>query len=230
MHGRYVALIPARGGSEGVPRKNLERVGTKSLIERAVSSARGVDRLDSCYVSSDDDEILEHAGLVGAIPHRRSATAATSSSRASEVVIDFLDQHPEIVDDDVLVYLQPTSPFRTAQRVSEALYVYETGSTKSVVSVVPSHQLPSKSLRVAESGLLQLVDERGDPGANRQTFDHAVYPNGAIYVFSVASFRESGDIQVVGALPFIMGKVESLDIDDPDDLMIARAVADSAGI
>jgi CMP-N-acetylneuraminic acid synthetase len=230
VHGRYVALIPARGGSEGVPRKNLARVGTKSLIERAVSSARGVDGLGSCYVSSDDDEILEHAGLVGAIPHRRSAISATNSSRASEVVTDFLDQHPELADDDVLVYLQPTSPFRTAQRVSEALQLYQARSTQSLVSVVHSHQLPSKSLKIAESGLLQLVDERGDPGANRQTFDHAVYPNGAIYVFSVASFRESGDIQVVGALPFIMGKVESLDIDDPDDLMIARAVADGAGI
>ena len=78
--------------------------------------------------------------------------------------------------------------------------------------------------------MLQLADEDGDPGANRQIFHQSVYPNGAIYVFSVASFREFGDIKVVGALPFFMGKVESLDIDDEDDLMIAKAVADSARI
>ena len=230
MPATYVALIPARGGSQGVPRKNLEAIGAQSLLGRAIESALGVEQISSCFVSSEDDEILEEAKKNGALPLRRAASAASNAARAHEVVEDFLEQRSEFTDDVALVYLQPTSPFRTAERVSEAIAVHERGTGGPVVSVVRSHQLPEKSLTISSTGVLELAPGAADPGKNRQDLPDSVYPNGAIYIFSVSEFRRRGDIPVVGAIPFMMSKVESLDIDDAEDLILARGVASHAGI
>ena len=226
----FLALIPARGGSQGVPRKNLELVAGRSLLERAIESVNGVNKIGLCYVSSDDHQILELAHRHGAIAIRRKESAASNSARAHEVVGDFLEQLPEVNDETVIVYLQPTSPFRTARRVAEAVAAYETQQGESLVSVARSHQLPEKTLDISPSGLLELSPAAHDPGMNRQDFPTRVYPNGAIYIFSVSTFRRVGDIPIVGAIPFMMNKVESLDIDDVEDLILARGVASYAGI
>jgi CMP-N,N'-diacetyllegionaminic acid synthase len=227
---RYIAFIPARGGSKGVPRKNLEVVGTQSLLERAVSSGQGCERISVSYVSSEDEEILARAVKLGARAHRRAPLAAGDEARASEVIVDFLDSHPEINGDVRIVYLQPTSPFRTSSHVDQAINALESGGSDALVAVVRSHQLPEKTLVINEVGVLALGPAGVDPAGNRQGLAPSVYPNGAIYIFSVGYFRERGDIPVIGAEPFLMGKVESLDIDDPEDLVVARGVAASAGI
>jgi CMP-N,N'-diacetyllegionaminic acid synthase len=228
--GNYLALIPARGGSKGVPRKNLEVVGTQSLLERAVSSGQGSERISVSCVSSEDEEILARAAKLGALTHRRSSRAAGDEARASDVIVDFLDSRPEINDDVRIVYLQPTSPFRTSSHVDQAIRALESGGSDALVAVVGSHQLPEKTLVINEVGVLALGPAGVDPGENRQGLAPSVYPNGAIYIFSVGGFRERGDIPVIGAQPFLMGKVESLDIDSPEDLEIARALATHAGI
>lgn len=230
MATRYIAFIPARGGSKGVPRKNLELVGPLSLLERAVLSGQGSARVASSYVSSDDDEILSRATELGAQAHLRSSVAAADTARASEVVDDFLAGHADIDDEVRIVYLQPTSPFRTFEHVDTAIELMESRGADAVVGVVRSHQLPEKTLAINESGVLALGPAGVDPGENRQGLASSVYPNGALYIFSVGAFRERGDIPVIGAYPFLMGKVESLDIDDPEDLILARGVAASAGI
>lgn len=230
MTHEYIALIPARGGSKGVPRKNLEMVGSETLLERAIRAGMGSARVARCFVSSDDDEILSLAGVHGIVGHRRSDLASADDARASEVVDDLIATHGELTEDARVVYLQPTSPFRTSSHVDKAIELLEVSGAESLVSVVASHQLPEKSLTIGKTGLLALGPRGVDPGKNRQELAESVYPNGALYIFSLRSFRELGDIPVVDSLPFVMGKVESLDIDDPDDLILAKAVADSAGI
>lgn len=213
-----------------MPRKNLELVGSQSLVERAVLAGAGSSRISQCFVSSEDDEILSVAADHGAVAHRRSVAAASDTARASEVVDDFLAGHGELSDDVRLVYLQPTSPFRTSEHVDRAIDLLEASQAESLVSVVASHQLPEKTLTIGQTGVLALGPSGVDPGKNRQELEKSVYPNGALYIFTIGAFRRSGDIPVVGSLPFRMGKVESLDIDDPEDLILARGVADSAGI
>lgn len=230
MMGSYLALIPARGGSKGVPRKNLEVIGSQSLVERAVLSGHGSRKISRCYVSSDDEEILAKAVELGAQAHLRSELAAADDARASEVLDDFLACHAEIDDDVRIVYLQPTSPFRTLAHVDQAISEMESVGIDALVGVVRSQQLPEKTLVINDSGVLALGPAGVDPGENRQGLSASVYPNGAMYIFSVGLFREKGDIPVIGAYPFLMGKVESLDIDDPEDLILARGVAASAGI
>lgn len=193
-------------------------------------SGHGSTKISVCYVSSDDEEILAKARELGAQAHLRSSLAAADSARASEVMDDFLAGHAEIDDEVRIVYLQPTSPFRTSARVDEAINAMESGDVDALVGVVRSYLLPEKTLVINESGLLALGPAGVDPGANRQGLAPSVYPNGALYIFSVGAFRERGDIPVAGAYPFLMGRVESLDIDDPEDLILARGVAASAGI
>lgn len=230
MSGSYLALIPARGGSTGVPRKNLEVVGSQSLVERAILAGIGSAKVMDCYVSSDDREILAKATELGAQAHLRCDSAADNGARASEVVRDFLASHSEVSDEDKIVYLQPTSPFRNSTHVDQAINVMESAGVSALVGVVRSHQLPEKTLVINESGLLELGHTATDPGENRQTFAPSFYPNGALYIFSVKAFRKDCDIPVVGGFPFLMSKVESLDIDDPEDLIIARGIANDAGI
>lgn len=230
MATRYLAFVPARGGSKTVPRKNLEVIGSRSLVERAILAGQGSTKTSACYVSSDDHEILAKAVELGAQAHLRSTLAATDSARASAVMKDFLAGHAEIDDEVRVVYLQPTSPFRTVAHVDQAIDVMESVGCDALVGVVRSHQLPEKTLIINKSGVLALGPAGVDPGVNRQDLAPSVYPNGAIYIFSVGAFRERGDIPVIGAYPFLMGKVESLDIDDPEDLILARGVAASAGI
>ncbi len=225
-----MAIVPARGGSKGVPQKNLELVGSRSLLSRAVSAALEAAHVSACFVSSEDAGILSFAEPAGAHRHQRSLLAATDTARASEVIEDFLVGHPEIDDQVRIVYLQPTSPFRTSAHVDQAIDVMESSGTDALVGVVRSHQLPEKTLVINDSGVLALGPAGVDPGENRQSLPPSVYPNGALYIFSVGAFRQQGDIPVIGAYPFLMGKVESLDIDDPEDLILARGVAASAGI
>ncbi len=227
---QYVAVVPARGSSRELPRKNLHVVGGQSLLERAIQSGLRSSRVSSCYVSSDDEEVLALASGYGAKPHRRAAAAATDSARASEVIYDLLGSLRELTPDAMIVYLQPTSPFRTSAHVDKAIDNLESSGVESLVSVVRSQQIPEKSLSVGEKGLLTIGSRGVDPGKNRQEFAMSLHPNGALYLFSIRTFLAAGDIPVVGSLPFLMDRVESIDIDGMDDLILARAVADSARI
>ena len=226
----YVALIPARGGSRGIPRKNLEIVGDLSLLERAIKAGRDCSRISGCYVSSDDKEILEAAVEAGAVGHLRPSKAAADNARATEVVKDFVKNCSGFEASSIVVYLQPTSPFRTGQHIDEAIRLFEESGAKSLVSVVKTSHLPEKTVHVSDSGIIGLGSPAGDPGANRQDLEPVYSPNGAIYIFDVEQFEKYGDVPVGGAQAFIMGKVDSLDIDDLDDLILARGVAAIANI
>ena len=226
----YVALIPARGGSRGILRKNLEKVGDLSLLDRAVNAAIQSSRISDCIVSSEDDEILANAQKAGATPHRRAIAAASDDARAADVVRDFLARFRGENDRARVVYLQPTSPFRTAKHLDDAILALEKSGQSSLVSVVESPKPPAKAISVDASGLVALASSGGDPGANRQELESIFYPNGAIYIFDISGFEQSDDIPVAGALAHVMGKIESIDVDDQQDLIIARGVAAFANI
>ena len=226
----YIALIPARGGSRGIPRKNLEVVGDFSLLERAIRAGLECSRISECYVSSEDEEILEAGVKAGAIGHLRQKDAAGDDARASEVVTDFMINSSGFTANKKVVYLQPTSPFRTGKHIDDAIRLLEESGATSLVSVVETNHLPEKAVHVSDSGTLSLLSPTGDPGANRQNLQPVFSPNGAIYIFDYEQFQKYGDVPVVGAQAFIMGKVVSLDIDDSDDLILARGVAAVANI
>ena len=225
-----VALIPARGGSEGVPRKNVTEVGGTTLVERAIRSAEECPHISSVVVSSDDQEILDLAQRCGAAPLARPEEFASGTARAEAVVEHFLTAPlgSTLTMSDVIVYLQPTSPFRSGSHVTASLDAMFAAQADSLVSVKDVTEHPAKIVTIDAEGMIQAAPFGADSSANRQQLPSLQYPTGAIYAFTIESFWREKRIPIFGALPFIMMGHDSLDIDNPDDLMIARAVADYA--
>lgn len=228
----YVALIPAKGHSLGVPRKNLQVVGDKTLLARAIESALSVGRISSVVVSTDDAEIADQASSMGASVHMRNSDAVNSDATAAEVVRDFLSGQEKIGDGAplLIIYLQPTSPFRTQSHVEAALDAFERGGAESLVSVCSAKQLPEKMVVLDGERIRVDPEMNSGHGTNRQDLPQRFYANGAIYVFSEAEFSARSEVPIDGALFFQMDEMASVDIDSPADLEMARALAAHVGI
>ncbi len=219
----FVGLIPARSGSKGLPKKNLQLIGGATLVELAAASAFGAG-LSDVYLSSDSEEI--HQATARVFPKiksiDRSESSASDSARASQVIFDFLAKVPELPGDTLIVYLQPTSPFREAKHVAKAMSMIGPTGPKSLVSVVEASPNPLKSVQIIEGEIRTFPFSR--PTENRQDLPAAFFPNGAIYIFSKEAFLEVGDVPLEGSMPFVMDKNSSLDIDTTHDLQIARLI------
>ncbi len=228
-----VAFIPARGGSKGLPGKNLMSLGGRSLIQRAIDSTQlegdYLGFADMVVVSSDSPEILDAArnsGVDTVIPHERSAHAATDEATAADVLRDFFEQDDSFDDtrDLWVIYLQPTSPLRTAQHVQKAIdTLARTELARNLISITPLEKSPYWSLRIDEDGRITPVFPEALT-QNRQSLKTAYVPNGAIYMFRYSDFAKAGAIPVDGAVPFIMSAEDSVDIDSQADFDRAAAI------
>jgi CMP-N,N'-diacetyllegionaminic acid synthase len=224
---RSLAIIPARGGSKRVERKNLASIGDDCLLKLALDSALPCDAV---VVSSDDDEIRARAasGMAGRGPahcvHHRKPEHATDTANLEDVIADVVYAYGDGAD--AIVLLQPTSPFRTAAHVASALAILESSGCDSVVSVTRLH-----SLHPTFSG--ELYDGRywprkTSPDGGRMpsaSLQHLVYENGAIYAFTRkwwngSRTRMGGDMR-----PLVMHWSEAVEVDTMEDLESARALA-----
>ena len=227
-----VALIPARGGSKGLPGKNLMELGGKSLIRRAVESAKGASEfVDIVVVSSDDDAILAEGERAGALSHLRSAEAASDTATAADLLEDYFDAPDAMLakQDVLIVYLQPTSPLRTASHVRQALDIMRTNldlgaKNPSVVSVTPLEKSPFWTLTIEDGKLNPLFPDAFSQ--NRQSLPATYVPNGAIYLFRWSDFVADRRIPTAGASAFVMSADESVDIDTREDFDRAQEVLD----
>jgi CMP-N,N'-diacetyllegionaminic acid synthase len=219
-----LAIIPARGGSKGIPRKNLIPLAGKPLINYTINAAIKAKLVDSVWVSSDDDEILKIASIAGAHTLNRPIELADDSASAVGVVHHFISCLPkDLKDQDALiVYLQPTSPLRDEKHIDAAIDAMQKLKSIGVVSVVVADKPPQKSFRIDEGGhLLSLFDEHLS-NARRQDLPRCYYPNGAIYAFRISEFLSRQGFPSNGSLPFIMSDVDSIDIDSVADLACAE--------
>jgi CMP-N-acetylneuraminic acid synthetase len=220
-----IALIPARAGSKGIPRKNLALVGGVPLLERAIRGACASRWIDETWVSSDDEAMLGLAAGLGARALRRPAELAGDDAGATGVVAQFLAQalHGRR-GDALIVYLQPTSPLRTEHHIDAAIDAMLAQGARAVVAVTRCDPSPYKMFRLDEGGrLLSLFDERLS-NAGRQSLPAAYVPNGAIYAFSAALFEARGGFPSNGSVPYEMDAFDGIDIDEPEDLRSAERI------
>lgn len=225
---RVIALIPARKGSQGIPNKNLQVIGGKPLLGWTIEAALGAKTVDEVWLSSDSQEMLQYGENHRVSAHTRTDFASSNSATASDVVFDFLKTaavqlNPE---NTFLVYLQPTSPFRTSSHIDQAISIAIDSKPWSCVAVKDSSEYPAKVLRLDDRGLIQGFFDETSPGINRQELAPTFYPNGSIYVFKIQDFLLKGQIPVIGSSPFLMSKIDSIDIDTSEDLIIARGVVE----
>ena len=220
---RVVALVPARAGSKGLAGKNLRKVGELSLVGRAVVGALKSAYVDAVFVSSEDPAILEEGARFGAIPHERSRMAASDSASASDVVGEFLSGgFAEFDSEAVLLYLQPTSPLRTASNIDECLELLDLHAGLPVVSLARRPISKQKLVSVSKDGTLVAPAGASVATSNRQELGSWWQPNGALYAFRVQDFLIRGDFPIDGAHPYWMDDLDSVDIDSESDLLLAE--------
>lgn len=224
MRRRVFALIPARGGSKGVHKKNLRLVKGHSLVERAILSAIGAVAVDMTYLSSDDDDILNVGRSMGIAVYKRESRAADDAATADDVVLDFITRLPkvELENDPYIVYLQPTSPFRTSVHIDNAFREMGEKKCTTCISVISLTKSPYKSFILTSDGLLKPMFGERFSSSNRQALPPAYYPNGAIYIFPISEFTRRGTFPSEGSLPFVMDENVSIDIDTEEDIAIAE--------
>lgn len=218
-----LALVPARGGSVGVPGKNVADVGGRPMVAWSVAAALDSGRVDVVVVSTDDDEIAAAGAAAGAaVPFRRPADLATDEASSVAVAVHTLDWYREESGEDPtwLVLLQPTSPLRDGRDVAAAVDLARTPGTDAVVSVRSVRDHPAWMLRLMPSGYVERVTP--STATRRQDEPDLLVPNGAIYVVRPEVLRMTGHWYGERTRSYEMTADRSIDVDTPWDLELVR--------
>jgi CMP-N-acetylneuraminic acid synthetase len=209
-----LGVVPARGGSKGIPGKNLVEVGGRSLLEWACRSGLESDRVSRVVVSTDDEAIADAARRLGADVLPRPVELAGDDVPMLPVLAHALDASGEA---DAVVLLQPTSPLRTARHVDEAVQLLLDTGADSVVSVVrvPHSFVPSSLLRQEGDRLLPYAQG----GAMRRQEKELLFArNGPAVVATRAEVIRSGLLYGADSRAYEMSTEDSVDVDEAFDL------------
>lgn len=227
LNGReLVAVIPVRGGSKGIPRKNLYRLGQDTLLERAIKLGLACGRVDRVVVSTDDPEMYEIASRYNvAAPSLRPAHLATDTARTVDVVLDLLDQ-VNIADAYVLL-LQATSPLRTLSDLERLLDIFEneTGGAEAIVSLTKQDDPHPNKIQKIEEGFVHPY-LNVDSMVPRQTLPTVFRFNGAFFLTDTGVLRSQGTFMPPRTLPYIMPQERSVNLDSPLDLILLEALVE----
>ncbi len=215
-----VAIIPARGGSKGIPGKNIMPVGGKPLLGWSVEAAQGCSNITRVIVSSDAENILEVAKSFGAEALKRPAEIAQDKTRSEPVVVHALEHVAQTGGlPEWMVYLQPTSPLRTAAHLKEAFELLQKNpQADALVSVCEGDRKVLKMYLTDKSGYLHGIHNDDYPNWNRQDLPPVYVPNGAMYILKAKNFLERPRFIGDRTLPFVMSAEDSLDLDTPEDI------------
>ncbi len=222
-----VAIIPARGGSKGLPGKNILPLAGKPLIVWSIEQAIASSSVDRVIVSTDDSEIGRVSELAGAeVIHRPENISGdeASSESALQHVMDTLAERGEAPDN--VVFLQCTSPIRPPGCIDQAFEEYASKGADSLLSVTPSHRFFWK-LSTDGYGEPQNYDPLHRP--RRQEMDNAYQENGSIYIFSRAMFERTGSRLGGEVALFVMEEQTSYEIDSSTDFAIVDMLMKQAG-
>jgi CMP-N-acetylneuraminic acid synthetase len=223
---KVLGVITARGGSKGIPGKNLKLLGGRPLIAYTIDAARQSGVLDRLVLSTDDPAIAEAArGLGCEVPFLRPPELARDDTPHLPVMqhaVEWLAANDNYRPDFVMI-LQPTSPLRRAEHVRGAVSLAQTSGADSVVGVsaVPAHYHPLRTLRVDADGTATLF-VTGEPVRRRDKRRQDLPPvwamNGAMYLFRTDTlFDREPSLFGARSVAYVMRHPSGLSIDDPDD-------------
>jgi CMP-N,N'-diacetyllegionaminic acid synthase len=215
------AIIPARGGSKGVPNKNKKVIGGKPLIAYTIEAALNSNFLGKIVVSSDDPEIIDIAKQYkGVAVHQREESMASDTSPVGETVYAIIAGD----DIDAVMILQPTAPIRTGKNIDEAIQKLNDHDTvNSVISVVEMNDIhPARMYWNRDFALVPIMPEFEK--SRRQDIPTAYYRNGSIYLTRKKAFMADQSFITKPIMPYIMPFNWLLNIDEPRDILIAESL------
>lgn len=223
---KIFALIPARGGSKGLPGKNIRPLAGIPLIGRTIEAAKNCRYIDRVFVSTDSDEIA-HVALqfLAEVPFLRPPHLATDKSSSQDVILHFLKWcEAQDLNFDYLCLLQPTSPFRTGKHIEEAIECFEASEDIQYETLISVTRVENKYnwllTPCSTNGAMERVT-KSVKSSRRQDLPPLYLPNGAIYLARTQSF--DGLFLKDKTLTYVMGDKESIDIDTIDDFKLAES-------
>ena len=216
-----LGIIPARGGSKGIPHKNIIDLCGKPLISYTIQAGLSSKYIDSIIVSTDDESIADISRSYGAeVPFMRPAALASDTSKTIDSVlhaIRSLQESGRIYD--TVVLLQPTQPLRTDNDIDSAIEKYMYMNCSPLVSVCPVHDNPMLIRSIRNDTLYPLLNS--DSTCRRQDMPDYYRVNGCIYINEISDLTTDTSFND-NPLPFIMECSHSVDIDEPCDLAMAE--------
>ena len=212
LNKKIIAIIPARGGSKGIKRKNLYNICGHPLIYWTLKETMKVKFIEKIILTSDDDEILEYCKNQKCCTSlKRSKKLSEDDSKTSDVVIDVLKKFPGY---DYFILLQPTSPLRTALDINKAFKKMVEEKSKSCISIYKTNFKVNWLLRLNNYKKLKPLISKDDFSKRRQDIDDTFLPNGAIYISEVKSFLKTKTFFSSNTSAYVMPQKFSIDIDD----------------
>lgn len=229
MKNEILAMIPARGGSKGIKRKNLLQIEGNPLIQYTIDAAKGSRYITRFIVNSDDAEILEYARQQDVEVLERPVNLAQDNTPMKDVIVHQLEylKNKEQYCPDIFVLLQPTSPLRTALHIDEALEKMLSVDCDALVSVEEEPHLhsPFSVMQINKEGYLEFFLKEGQKFTSRQEKPKFYARNGAaIYAVTVDAFLETGSLYGTRCIPYVMEAEDSVDIDSMLDVYVLKGM------
>lgn len=222
---RFLAIIPARGGSKGIPHKNIMNLCGKPLISYSIEEAKQSKYIDYVLVSTDDKEIKDVSIAYGAnVPFLRPEKFSDDKAKSIDVVIhgiEFLKNEGNVFD--YVVLLQPTSPLRTYEDIDSAIELILEKNEGSLVSICEVDENPIL-MRTIENDTLKSILEFSGDNLRRQDLPKYYIFNGALYINTVEMILGTNAFIDEKSIPFIMERSKSIDIDNILDAKLAEYI------
>lgn len=220
-----LAIIPARGSSKGIPEKNIKPLFGKPLIAYTIEAAQAARSVDRLILSTDDEGIAEVAQKFGVeIPFMRPAELAQDTSLAIDNYIYTVDRvnADNSKQYDEFIVLQPTSPFRTAVDIDNAIELFHEKKADSLISVCEASHPPLWAKKIDSLGRLKDYFNINIGNKNRQELEPAFMPNGAIFILKLSLLKSHYSYYSDRTYAYVMLQERSLDIDTPLDFEFAE--------
>lgn len=215
-------LIPARGGSKGIPYKNIKPLNGKPLIYYSIEVARQLAEDTDICVSTDDETIKDVVEKIGLkVPFLRPSYLASDTATSNDVIVHALNYYAEQGKVyDVVVLLQPTSPLRSVQNVKDCISLYS--PEYDMVTTVKESSISAVLCRENSEGYLEKIFSKEK--VRRQDAEKLYEYNGAVYVINASAVKEKGLGGFVKIKKQIMSEINSIDIDTMFDWFMAEVI------
>jgi len=218
-----LAIIPARGGSKGLPNKNILELGGKPLIAWSIEAALDSKYIDRLIVSTDSKKIADAAKQNNCeVPFMRPPELATDDANSNDVILHALDKLGDLYD--VVMVLQPTSPLRGSKDIDQALEFMQKNNISTIVSICRSNKPLHWHFTLETKGKLKPVYKDKNFYPNRQKLPLTYIPNGALYIAKTDYFRSEKTFYTSSTFAYLMPPERSVDIDKQIDFFTAEAL------
>ena len=215
-----LAIIPARGGSKGILKKNIYKINGIPLIAYSINAALQVEKIDKLIVSTDDEEIAEISKEYGAsLAPKRNKILADDKSPIIDTVLDLIDKYPNYNE---IIVLQPTSPLRNSKDISGIINFKKEMKCPSVVSICKVAKVPELMFRLNNSNKLLPIINNNNNYQRRQDYKEAYQLNGALYIADKNWIQKTKSLIQNDTLGYEMPLDRSPDIDTELDLKWAE--------